>query len=301
MDFGKYKNYSWKYIYQSLGDISTKKILNSSIKYNSFIFGSSRTTSLYACYLQSKVPDSRFFHYANWNETIGGIHAKMKLIDSLGYKIDNVFVYMDTDLTFWNDGSSQNEHFMLSHENKYIYYFTHFRHFIFPTFDFNKLKILLGFQPDAATFPNSKSDLKTNDAFHTCSDSIINHYGTQVFTEAYRRKIDSLVKCGFLYVRPTTEKFTGRQISAFEEATMHKIKKIFEKHHTRYYIVITPLYDQLKFDSSDMQLISKSFGDRVFDFSGINDITNNQYNYHDRVHFLPYISKNMADKILEND
>ncbi len=82
---------------------------------------------------------------------------------------------------------------------------------------------------------------------------------------------------------------------------MHKIKKICEKHHTRYYIVITPLYDQLKFDSSDMQLISKSFGDRVFDFSGINDITNNQYNYHDRVHFLPYISKNMADKILEND
>ena len=53
-DFGNHTNYSWKFHFQALGDISTKKLLNSTVRYNTFILGSSRTTSLYACYLQKK-------------------------------------------------------------------------------------------------------------------------------------------------------------------------------------------------------------------------------------------------------
>jgi len=34
-DFGHHKNYSWKYNFQGLGDISTKKLLQSSLPYNS--------------------------------------------------------------------------------------------------------------------------------------------------------------------------------------------------------------------------------------------------------------------------
>jgi len=48
-DFYVYKNYSWKYSFQALGDLSTKKLLNSKEKYNSFIFGSSRSVSVYGC------------------------------------------------------------------------------------------------------------------------------------------------------------------------------------------------------------------------------------------------------------
>src|SRR6185369_17091608 len=92
-DFGNYKNYSWKYNFQGLGDISTKKLINSSIAYNSFIFGSSRSAELYACYLNKKIKNARFFHYANWYETIGGIYAKLKLLDSLKYHLDNVIIY----------------------------------------------------------------------------------------------------------------------------------------------------------------------------------------------------------------
>src|SRR5688572_29734966 len=112
-DFGYHKNYSWKYNFQGLGDIATKKLLQSSLPYNSFIFGSSRSAELYACYLNKKIDNSFFFHYSNWFETIGGIYAKLRLIDSLNYEIDNVVIYVDTDgITFKGDGRiSDAEHY----------------------------------------------------------------------------------------------------------------------------------------------------------------------------------------------
>jgi hypothetical protein len=302
MDFGKYENYSWKYYYQSLGDISTKKLLSSSVKYNSFIFGSSRATSLYACYLQKEIPNSAFFHYANWSEPIGGIYDKIKLLDSMGYKLDNVFVYLDTDYSFFNEGKGQKEHYLLANENKYVCYLKHYKTFFFSTLDFNKLKILFGFRPDLESFPNSKSDKETNDPFHVCSDSVINSYGNSPFTKLYLHRMDSLKKTGFFYSRPKSEIVKDPQVSLGEKAIMKKIREIFNKHHTKYYIIITPLYDQMKFNSSDRQAINEFFGKKnVFDFSGINEITSNEYNYHDLKHFQPYVSKNMVDSILKND
>ena len=300
MDFGKHENYSWKYYYQSLGDIATKKLLSSSVKYNSFIFGSSRATSLYACYLQKEIPKSIFFHYANWNEPIGGIYDKIKLLDSLGYTLENVFVYLDTDYTFLNDGEGRKENYLLAHENRYAYYLEHYKTF-FSNFDLNKVKILLGLRPDLESFPNSESDKDTNDPFHVCSDSIMNSYGNSPFTKVYLHRMDSLKKTGFFYSRSKSEIVKDQQVSVGEKAIMKKIRQLFNKHDTKYYIIITPLYDQMKFNSSDMQAIQESFGERVFDFSGVNKITSNEYNYHDLKHFQPYVSKNIVDSILKND
>jgi len=146
-DFGYHKNYSWKYNFQGLGDISTKKLIQSPLPYNSFIFGSSRSAELYACYLNTKIKNSCFFHYANWFETIGGIYAKLKLLDSLNYQIDNVVIYLDTDgVTFKDDGRiSDTEHYLLTNQSPFHYYFTHYKMF-FSSFTMDKLKILLGFK-----------------------------------------------------------------------------------------------------------------------------------------------------------
>jgi hypothetical protein len=292
-DFGYHKNYSWKYFFQQLGDISTKKLLNSSINYNSFIFGSSRSTSLSACYLQKKIRNSRFFHYAAWNETIGGIYAKLKLLDSLGYRLDNIIIYFDTDMTFFGDGKCQpSDHYLLTNKNKYLYYYDHFQEFIaFPTYD--KIKILLGYKVNGEIFPNWESDIVTNDSNSTCSESFLNKYGADT-------RINSLKEDGFLYKRTKSEKFKAIQISPYEENVLIKIKDILKKHKSKYYIVITPLSDQLKFNTADMQIIKKIFDNNVYDFSGINKITDNKYNYPDVKHFKPYISKYIIDSIIEN-
>jgi|GEM_PF-1300076 len=298
-DFKQYNNYSWKYSFQQLGDLSTKKLLKApNNKYNSFIFGSSRTTGVYACYLQHKIPNAHFFHYANWNESIGGMDEKLKLLDTLGYNISNVVIYLDTDNTFENDGVCHpSDHYLLTQKSERDYMLSHYKSF-FSSLNADKIKILCGMPVSGGIYPNWESDPVTNDCKHFCTDSIIAAYGDVLHDEKFIHKMDSLKANGFLYKRSATQQYRPQQISAGEERMLLNIKRIFDKHNTSYYIVIAPLYDQEKFAPADMAILRRCFGSRLYDFSGINAITNNVYNYPDRKHFQPYISKMILDSVI---
>jgi hypothetical protein len=297
MDFKVYKNYSWQYTFQSLGDLATKKLLHSPAKYNSFILGSSRATSVYACYLQKKIPNSQFFNYANFAETIGGMYARTRLLDSLGYSLDNVLIYIDTDNSFANAGRPKiNDHYLINNESKGLYYYNHFR---FLLSDADAFKILLGFHVPGE--PDYHSDPVTNDSYHVCSDSSINVFGDSVLNTYDRSLYDSLKKTGkVFYKRPAEQKFLADQIIPYDETVMLKMKELFHKHKTHYYIVITPLYDQMKFSPNDFKILKKIFGDHLYDFSGHNAFTNKEDNYPDGIHFHHHISKQMIDDIIKS-
>jgi len=298
-DFGKKDNYSWKYSFEPLGDINTKKLLASSYKYNSFVFGSSRSISLSACYLQKKIANSKFFHYANWNESIGGVERKLILLDSLGYKIDNAVIYIDNDYTFANDYYTlAEEHYRLTHEAKSKYLAKHYKSYIIH-FSLDKLKILAGLRPSGKVFPNWESDLTTNDPNQICNDSTVSVYGKINQSKPFIRMIDSLNNIGFLYQRNAKQQFAKNQIFEQQKKSLNNIKRIFEKHKTKYYVIITPLYDQQKFSINDYGLLLGYFQKNLYDFSGINEITNNIYNYPDRKHFQSYVSKSIIDSVIK--
>src|SRR6185295_7108130 len=105
-------------------------------------------------------------------------YAKLKLLDSLNYEIDNAVIYLDTDdVTFKDDGSiSDTEHYLLTNQSRAHDYFTHYKMF-FSSLTVDKLKILLGMKVSGMVFPNWESDLKTNDHRHICSDRILEGYG----------------------------------------------------------------------------------------------------------------------------
>lgn len=296
-DFGKYPNYSWKYEFQSLGDLSTKKLIHSKTDYNTFIFGSSRATSLYACYVQDKLRNSKAYHYGNWNESIGGVLEKIKLLDSLGYSLSNIIIYIDTDYTFDGDARCKPyDHYLLTHASKTTYLMNHFSSFLSSKENY---KILLGGRPDKDRFPNRHSDPHTNDPYHKCSDSTIHFYGRDPFTKKDSVKIDSLKKSGFLFARSDEQKYGSEQISPSEAGMIEKIVKIVQRHKSNLYVIITPLYDQLKFNPTDIDILQKAFGKNFHDFSGINSITNNEYNYKaDRKHFREVVSKQIIDSLL---
>jgi hypothetical protein len=299
MDFGVKENYSWKYNFQNLGDLATKKLINSDKEYNSFIFGSSRSLSLYACYLNSVMPDASFFHYANWAEGIEGIYRKLDLLDKSGYTIDNTIIYLDADITFSGTGASSfSGHYLLTNKKKSAYLTDHFKSF-YKNFSVERAQILLGLKVEGEVYPNWHSDPKTNDAKHVCNIDIVSNYVNRYRSDSLMAIMDSLVETGFLYNRPDKQQFHENQISKTEKEILSKIKEILVKHSTDYYVVITPLYDQTKFSPQDHAILMQVFGDRLFDFSGINSFTNNKYNFlSDRTHFQPYISKYMIDSIL---
>jgi hypothetical protein len=298
MDFGSNNNYSWKYFFQQLGDLSTKKLISSNHAYNSFIFGSSRTTSIYACYLNKIIPGSDFFHFGNWNETIGGIYSKLKVLDSLGYSIDNVMIYLDTDYTFYDDGKNHvTDHYLMTKKKKQDYLFTHFNSY-YKNLTTDKIKILLDMPVEGNIFPNWKSDPHTNDPKHCCGDhnTLVNYPKIDFSSD---HKIDSLRKAGILYHRSPDQQYKKSQISETEKDILYNLMNLLKKHGTNYYAVITPLYDQYKFSHEDLAILKDVFGDRLHDFSGINQFTIHEYNYPDGKHFQPYISKCIIDSIME--
>jgi hypothetical protein len=297
-DFGVKEDYSWKYSFQPLGDLSTKKLLSSNNKYNSFIFGSSRSVSLYACYLNKIFPNSLFFHYANWGEKIEGIKNKLELLDTLGYNIDNAIIYLDADNTFLGDGKcGDTDHYLVTKQKRSEAILSHFKSF-YKHIDSDKMKILLGYKYIEGQ-PCWNSDPLTNDAKHQCNDHILSDYAKIDRSDSLIVKIDSLIEAGILYIRPTEQTFFENQISDSEKEILNKIKEILNKHSANYYVVITPLYDQKKFSLEDQTIMHEIFGERLFDFSGINRFTNDQYNFPDRMHFQPYISKCIIDSIMQ--
>jgi len=294
-DFGIHYNYSWKYFFQSLGDISTKKLVKSKNNYDSYIFGSSRSTGFYACYIQKKINKSNFFYYGNWNESIGGIYSKINYINKSGNQIKNIFIILDTDYSFENDGQVRDyDHYLLTKTNKIKYLKDHFFAFFSK---WSNVKILFGFQPKSKLFPNWTSDTKTNDVNHVCMTFNSNSYGNNSILKTDSLNIDSLLKNKF-YNRNNQNKYLPPQISEVEYKILQNIKSILNKNKTNYYIIIAPLYNQKKFNQSDSIKLADVFDNNIYDFSGVNKFTQNPYNYIDLKHFRDLISKQIIDSVL---
>ena len=82
----------------SRGDISTKVYLRNrnKYKYNSFIFGSSRSTAHTSVNWEHYLDkNDRAFSFGAWNESVVGVYKRLKLIDSLKDSIKNAFIILD--------------------------------------------------------------------------------------------------------------------------------------------------------------------------------------------------------------
>ena len=82
-----------------------------------------------------------------------------------------------------------------------------------------------------------------------------------------------------------------------KEIFMHsEIIKIFNKHKTNYKIVLSPLYNQIPFNSKRKLILNSLYKpNNIFDFSGVNEYTNKIGNYYEASHFRPIV----ADQILK--
>ena len=72
------------------------------------------------------------------------------------------------------------------------------------------------------------------------------------------------------------------------------IKRVFERHRTQYRVVISPLYDQKAFSTTDKQYLCGLFGQKlVFDYSGKNEYTSSYTNYYETSHFRPQVARDI--------
>jgi len=268
-------------------------------KYDSYIFGSSRTVAFQHSAWRKYLPDSSIiFTYDAYSETIYGIYKKIKLIDSLGLKLNNVLIVIEKDETFMTETNSKGylfiKHPVLSGESFYEFHWEFLKSYLTPKFLFCYYWHLISgkyspFMLGVIEPYKTKIMPVSNETKWIALESML----AESESEYYEKMAHLLpVRDGIL----RTE--TQSKISQKQKKMLKEMKSIFNKHNTSYRFVISPLYNQVKFNRADHNVLNSIFGsERVFDFSGINDLTKAKTNYYEFSHYRPKVGEQIMQRI----
>lgn len=278
--------------------ISTQTFLNhyKSNNYNAFFLGNSRSLSYRVAEWQKHIGQQRCYHFDASGEGVYGIDRKVQLLDKSGCKIDYALIVMDHE-TLENitnpKGHLGVKHPILSGQSYYDFQMEFLKAFLYPEFlrAFFDYLVTSTFKPymDAVLYNDPvEYSLPANELTFYYNDSIIAHN-----PEAYYQKYKKL------FAGPSMENDTNPPvIRDTQKLMLQDIKNIFVKHHTQYRIIINPAYDKLKFNPDDLACLRNIFGaDKVYDFSGKNEITSDYHNYYDASHYRPNIATMLMDTV----
>jgi hypothetical protein len=298
----KHSVYLFDYMMLPRGNVSTKVYLQNrdKYKYDSFIFGSSRSTAHTAKEWAKYLPKNSVpFSFGAWNESIEGIYRRIKLIDSLKSPINNAFILLDVDHAFAKSDTDRaddfaGEHYLISGQSKYDYYVSDFLNYlqnprlVLTSIDYKIFHKQRAYMEGFYHMQPGDLNAINNDWFPNSDKGIDND------SVAYYRAGKAV-----FYQRPATQTFARPHITKKKEGYLYKITSILNRHHTQYKIVIAPLYDQVKLNPQDLLMLEHVFGKQnVYDYSGINAITNNKFNYgNDVIHYRKRVGELIYKKI----
>ena len=269
--------------------LSTELFLrNESIyDYNSFIFASSRGGGMNTYQWKQYLPDdAQPFLFQAWSETVTGIELKMAYLCEHQIPMDNALLLIDVPGTFAKD--------QLPHEALTI------KHYIFTgrtKFCYNVIQFWNFIQKPTLWYSSIRN--KIQDVHIPCpSDTITNDWDKSNryhFTEVPSQ--DSLKSCSSIGRRTFLEKInhSGYKIEVSKPLIdnrfleqLHHIHSMLVEKQTDYHIIITPApcYTNPAINPQDISILQNVFGqDRVHDYSGKNEITEDYNNFSDPGHF----------------
>lgn len=256
-------------------------------KYDSFILGNSRSF-FYQTSTWNKYIKGNPFHFNASNESIYGINCKLKFLDDLKVEIRNVLIVIDAGAlqeTKNGKGHLIIKHPALSKESYVSFHIEMFKGFfpkaIFPFTD-------LYFTGRKKQYMNAYGitnkvwthDTKTNQLTYYVYDQQINKDPQSYYSD----------KMSIFYDRDTIQKFSEPVIFNEQAVLLKSISEILKSHKTKYRIIISPMYNQIKLNPQDLNYLKDLFGaEKIFDFSGINKFTADFRNYYEDAHYRPCI------------
>lgn len=292
-----YNDYSYPYVIPNRDYISTRIFVDNYKKnnYNSFILGSSRTLAFKANswrkYLSDK--DAPFMFDAS-GESIYGIYTKLKYLDRNNIEIKNALIILCRDVSFSNSENHKGHLFIkdpaTSGESCLTFQLTFLKAYFSPKFliNFYSYKFLGSYKSFMSGYIENRKitfDTLTNEINIIDQEAEIIHQPTEyyakrkeLFYERIGEKTDSI------------QRINKKQIFMLKE-----VRRILDKNNTNYKIILSPLYEQIKFNPDDLSLLRDEFGNNLFDFSGKNYFTDNKINFYETNHFRPSV----GDSILK--
>lgn len=256
-------------------------------KYNSFILGNSRSM-FYQAKTWTNYIDGIPFHFNASKETIFGIYGKLRLLDELNIEIKNIVIVLDENTFIGVVNSSGHlfiKHPRVSKESFLSFHYEMLKGFLSTSFftyiDLYSTKRIKEYMKAYITIPNNWSfDKNTNQLSYSNFDLILQKDPQKYFTD----------KKSLFFERPSTQLYSDQIIKEEQKELLIRIKAILDAKNTKYRIVISPLYNQIKLNKDDTKYLRKIFGEQnVFDFSGINSFTSDYRNYYEPSHYRPVV------------
>lgn len=289
------------YVFLNKDYVSTKTFDDNYIKYayNSFIFGNSRSIFYQIADWKNHIgPNNSAFHFDASGEALYALHKKILYINNKNVKLDNVLLVLDNDLLSKdqpNKGPIGEISPQLENNNNFLsFHFTYFKAFTLPSFFipviYNRIT------NEVPTFMKSVLDDRKRNV-----DPITNELQFNVFEKMMDSgKYYTAERLAPFYERKNIEAFSNASILAKQKIMLKEINDIFLKHLTNFKIIISPLYDQVKLNKTDLEYLKTLFGEKnVFDFSGINKFTSDYKNYYEDSHYRPNVTREILKMIYE--
>ncbi len=292
-----YSNYSCSYVISNRDYISTTMYVKNHKRYgyNSFVFGSSRSLAFTpGSWLRYLSPGDKPFMFDASGESIYGIDIKLRYLNSIHAKLKNVLIVLCKDVSFGNSKNHKGhlfiKHPLTSGESELDFQAEFLKAYLDPKFLFNfySYKVLGEYKPFMADYIENRKlvmDTITNEITIIDQEAEISQNPT-----AYYLKRKDL-----FYERKGEQTDSVQRINHSQLLMLKEIKGILEYNKTNYRVVISPLYNQVKFSTDDMQILRNMFGSHLFDFSGKNKFTDSVTNYFETSHYRPSV----GDSILK--
>jgi hypothetical protein len=294
-----YKDYSKGRITLNLDVVSTETYIHhyKKYQYNSFILGSSRAIAYKPKSWEKYLPADASPYVMNAHgESIFGIYTKLKFLDETKEPIRNALIILCHDVSFPKDMHPSSHLFIkdpLITKDSYLNFHLQFlKAYSNPQFFLSAIYYQLtynykNFMQDYIENRTIIFDTVTNELNNVEREQEINSDPANYYTKRsalfYKREGEVTDSAGII---------SNEQIFMLQE-----IVRIFKKNNSSYRVVISPLYEQVKFSKRDLQILKNEFGDNLYDFSGSNKFTNSIRNYYEASHYRPFIGDSIMSLI----
>jgi len=301
----EYDNYSDSLFIVNKDYVCTETFLKNYNRYhyNSFIFGSSRTMGfnpeVWAVALRKQgQKDVNPLTFDAFEENIVGIYNKLLLVKER-VKIKNVLIILCRDKSFDSRKPDQGliifKHPQTSTNTYLDMHLFYFRNFINPDFfrRYMEYKLFGLYKPYMRGFFSEKKininpqtnflEFETNENWYGKDSLEFLAIMKAEFEKRSKVKIDSISR-----------------IKAEHKIILNNIARLLKSDNIQYKIVLSPLFEQQNWNLNDLKFLKNTFGSNLYDYSGINEFTNNKLNYYESSHFRPVVGDKILKQIYAN-
>ena len=268
------------------------------INYNAFILGNSRAIFYEVEDWKKYIGDTNnCFHFETHAENLFGLERKINYLDRQNYDLDHILIILDPTLL---NGVKPKEECMFTvppqiveNQNLWDFYYDFFKYFISSKFLFAYIDYTLNgkirdYMLDLNIFNKTPfiHDEETNQERFAISEREI---AEGVFYNEERMKV--------FYSRSGVEEFSEPVIKEKNIELLKSIKRVLDKRQTKYKIIVSPLYSQIRIAQEDLKVLKGLFGENVYDFTGINEFTEDYRNYYESSHYRPVVSREILKRV----